>query len=79
MTKSHNYVLKKNLDGENVVQHLNSIWNLICSDMVIEETTVMRYGHGPNGMIGLILNGKANSLKEKLSHIQHNGKKIFWI
>ena len=37
------------------MRHTPGIWNGIWSDMII-ETTVMRYGHGPGGMVGLTLN-----------------------
>ena len=58
MTKLPKYVLKKFLDGEHAMCHQNGIWNSIWSDVMI-ETTVMRYGHGPNGMTGLTFNEKA--------------------
>ena len=40
------------------MRHQPGIWNGIWSDMMI-ETTVMRHGHGQNGMIGITLNQKA--------------------
>ena len=58
MTKLPKYVLKKCLDGEHAMCHRNGIWNSIWSDVMI-ETTVMRYGHDPNGMMGLTFNEKA--------------------
>ena len=35
--------------SEHAMRHQNGIWNSIWLDMVI-ETTVMRYGHGLNGI-----------------------------
>ena len=55
--------------------HQNGIWNSIWSVMMI-ETIVMPYWHGPNGMAGLTFNEKAfQSLGKNPSHIQYNGKK----
>eukprot|EP00914_Ancora_sagittata_P031866 GHVO01064613.1.p1 GENE.GHVO01064613.1~~GHVO01064613.1.p1 ORF type:complete len:165 (-),score=1.77 GHVO01064613.1:228-722(-) len=47
-------VLKEFLLGQHVMRHRAGIWNGIWSDMFI-ETTFMRYGHGPGGIIGLTL------------------------
>ena len=46
-------VLKSFLNGKHVMRHgyCNSIW----SDMFI-ETTFMKYGKGPGGLIGVTLN-----------------------
>ena len=49
MTKLPKNLLKNFLDGEHATRHQNGIWNSIWLDMVI-ETTVMRYGHGLNGI-----------------------------
>lgn len=41
--------------GEHVMRHQDGLWNGLWSDMFI-ETTYMRYGHGPSGIIGSTLN-----------------------
>ena len=46
--------------GEHVMYHVPGLWNGIWSDMYI-ETTFMRYGHGPGGIIGITL--KPETLK----------------
>ena len=46
-------VLKSFLNGEHVMKH--GYWNSIWSDMFI-ETTFMKYGKGPGGLIGVTLN-----------------------
>ena len=51
-------LVKQLLQEEHAMCHRSSLWNSIWSDMMI-ETTVMRYGHGPSGMIGITLNEKA--------------------
>ena len=45
----------KFLKGEHVTSHTAGLWNGMWSDMFI-ETTFMRYGHGPSGIIGNTLN-----------------------
>lgn len=44
-------VLEPFLRGEHTIHHKDGIFNGIWSDMGI-ETTYMRYGHGPSGIIG---------------------------
>lgn len=44
-------VHQKFMKGEHVIYHQDGIWNGIWSDLFI-ETTYMRYGHGPSGIIG---------------------------
>ena len=46
--------LLKFMKGEHVMHHVPGLWNGIWSDMFI-ETTFMRYGHGPGGIIGITL------------------------
>ena len=41
--------------GKHVMRHQAGIWNGMWSDMFI-ETTFMRYGHGPGGLVGITLN-----------------------
>ena len=48
------------MKGEHVMRHQRGLWNGIWSDMFI-ETTFMRYGHAPGGIIGITL--KAQTLK----------------
>ena len=47
-------VLQSFMRGEHTMRHKAGLWNGIWSDMWI-ETTFMRYGHGPNGIIGITL------------------------
>lgn len=47
-------VLAKFRDGEHVMRHKAGLWNAMWSDMYI-ETTFMRYGHGPGGLVGITL------------------------
>lgn len=54
----HGKTLAKFLRGEHVQRHRRGLWNGIWTDMFI-ETTFMRYGHGPGGLIGITLNEKA--------------------
>ena len=44
--------------GEHVTRHQRGIWNGMWTDMYI-ETTFMRYGHGPGGIVGITLNKNA--------------------
>ena len=44
-------VLKWFLNGEHAMRHNPGVWNGIWSDMFI-ETTFMRYGKGPGGLVG---------------------------
>ena len=46
------------MKGEHVMRHQKGLWNAIWSDMFI-ETTFMRYGKGPGGLIGVTLKPKA--------------------
>ena len=46
--------LSKFMKGEHVMHHVPGLWNGIWSDMFM-ETTFMRYGHGPGGIIGITL------------------------
>ena len=47
-------VLKRFLSGEHVMRHNPGVWNGIWLDMFI-ETTFMRYGKGPGGLVGVTL------------------------
>ena len=54
-------VLKRFLNGEHVMRHNPGVWNGIWSDMFI-ETTFMRYGKGPGGLVGVTL--KPSTVKQ---------------
>ncbi len=55
MRKLPHSILDKFLHGEHTTRHHSGVWNGIWSDMFI-ETSFMRYGKGPGGLIGLTLN-----------------------
>ena len=55
-------VLKRFMMGEHVMRHKPCLWNGMWSDMFI-ETKHMRYGHGPNGIVGITR--KPNALKKR--------------
>lgn len=55
----HN-ILQKFMNGDHVTRHTPGTWNAMWTDMMI-ETTFMRYGKGPRGIIGVTL--KPNTLK----------------
>ena len=46
------------MKGEYVMRYKPGVWNAIWSDMYI-ETTFMRYGYGPNGIVGITLQPSA--------------------
>ena len=48
------------MKGEHVMHHSAGLWNGIWSDMII-ETIFMRYGHAPDGIVGITL--KPETLK----------------
>ena len=48
------------MKGEHVTRHTPGIWNGMWTDTMI-ETTFMRYGKGPNGIIGITL--KPNTIE----------------
>ena len=54
MEKLPPHVLIKFMKGEHVMRHQAGLWNGMWSDMFI-ETTFMRYGHGPGGLVGITL------------------------
>ena len=55
MQHLHPTLLKKFMAGEHVMHHQSGFWNGIWSDLFI-ETTYMRYGHAPAGIVGSTLN-----------------------
>ena len=40
------------MKGNHVMRHQRGIWNGLWSDLYI-ETTFMRYGHSPGGIVGI--------------------------
>ena len=41
--------------GEHVTRHITGAWNVIWTDLMSDDrTNFMRYGKGPNGLIGII-------------------------
>ena len=60
MEKLSGPVLQNFLQGKHVTRHQPGLWNAIWTDMFI-ESTVMRYGHSPGGIIGITL--KPSTLK----------------
>ena len=54
MQHLHPTLLKRFMAGEHVMHHTYGLWNGIWSDLYI-ESTYMRYGHGPSGIIGSTL------------------------
>ena len=61
MKRLPNSILSKFLRGEHVTRHQRGYWNGIWSDMFI-ESTFMRYGKGPSGLIGITL--KSNVMRK---------------
>ena len=53
-------VLSHFTKSEHVMHHSAGLWNGISSDMM-SETTYMRYGHAPGGIVGITL--KPETLK----------------
>ena len=60
MEKLSGPVLQDFLQGKYVTRHQPGLWNAIWTDMFI-ESTFMRYGHSPGGIIGITL--KPSTLK----------------
>ena len=54
MSHLHPALLKRFMAGEQVMHHTDGLWNGIWSDLFI-ESTYMRYGHCPSGIIGATL------------------------
>ena len=55
MEKLPSEVLESFMRGKFVMRHLSGYWNGIWSNMFI-ESTFMKYGKGPGGLIGITLN-----------------------
>ena len=54
MEKLHGDVFEQFMKGEHVMRHKEGLWNGIWSDMFV-ESTFMRYGKGPQGIIGVTM------------------------
>ena len=54
MEKLHGAVLEQFMKGEHLMRHKEGLWNGIWSDMFV-ESTFMRYGKGPQGIIGVTM------------------------
>ena len=50
----HPEFLKRFMAGKHIMHHTDGLWNSIWSDVFI-ESTYMRYGYGPSGIIGVTL------------------------
>ena len=61
MEKLPGDVLASFMKGDHVMRHQDGLWNGIWVDMMI-ETTFMRYGKGPGGIIGVTTKPKTVSI-----------------
>ena len=62
-------VLTQFMKGEHVMRHQKGIWNAIWSDMMI-ETSYMKIGKGPLGVIGFTTSSTTISIWAKSMHAQ---------
>ena len=62
-------VLTQFMKGEHVMRHQKGIWNAIWSDMMI-ETSYMKIGKGPLGVIGFTTSSTTMSIWAKSMHAQ---------
>ena len=69
MEKLDGDILHRFMNREHVMRHRKGLWNGIRSDMYI-ETTFMRYGHGPDGIVGIRPTLNPSTLK-KWAYIMH--------
>ena len=60
MSKLPGPVREEFMKGNHVMRHQRGIWNGLWSDLFI-ESTFMRYGHSPGGIVGITL--QPNTLK----------------
>ena len=58
MEKLEGGILDRFMRGEHVSRHQRGLWNGMWTDVYI-DTTLMRYGHGPGGIVGITLNEHA--------------------
>ena len=68
MHKLHEEVQERFLKGKHVQCHRQGLLYGIWTDMFM-ETTFMCYGHGPGGLIGIMLNEKAVNRWAMSQHI----------
>ena len=69
MEKLPSEVLTQFMKGEHVMRHQKGIWNAIWSDMMI-ETSYMKIGKGPVGVIGFTTSSTTMSVWAKSMHAQ---------
>ena len=62
-------VLEQFMKGEHVMRHQKGIWNAIWSDMLI-ETSYMKIGKGPVGVLGFTTSSTTMSVWAKSMHAQ---------
>ena len=67
MSKMPPTVCEKFLKGEHVLHHRDGLWNGIWSDMMI-ETSYMKFGKGPSGIIGQITKPRTLQIWAKSQH-----------
>ena len=60
-------VLQQFMAGKHVMRHQAGLFNGVWSDMAI-ETTYMKYGKGPSGIIGVITKPRTLSIWAKSQH-----------
>ena len=60
-------ILDPFLKGEHVMHHQQGIWNGIWSDMMI-ETSYMKFGKGPSGVIGVTTKPRTVQIWAKSQH-----------
>ena len=61
-------VLNKFMKGQHVVHLQHGIWNGIWSDMAI-ESTYMKIGKGPSGIVGITTNDRSVSILATSHHL----------
>ena len=70
MEKLPNETLESFMKREHVSHRKSGIWNSIWSDMMI-ETTYMKFGKGPRGIIGVATQPRTLKVCAKSQHIQN--------
>ena len=70
MEKLPKDTLESFLKGEHVMRHKRGAWNSIWSDTMI-ETTYMKFGKGPGGIIGVTTQPRTLKIWAKSQHIQN--------
>ena len=68
MKKLPEYLVKKFMNGEHVVCIQNGLFNAIWSDMAI-ESSYMKVGKGPTGVIGVTTNDRSVSIWSNSHHL----------